>query len=321
MTIRVSSYHPRIETSKFASFQTTRCRNSELWFANNPELENAILGYAAKYQDRYDITLYAFAIEGNHIQFPAHFPKLNRGDFMRDLNSSVARAVPRFVEEYPGGRLYERRYSNEFLPGEEDIENWFFYTVLQCVQDGLVPKISEYPFYNCFHDAVWGIEREVTVMNWTAYNAVRRYNPLARKKDYEETYTLKYARLPGYEHLSQKEYATLMHKKLEERRQKIVAERLAKGLGFLGREALLQVVRGSRPYRTKKSTRDSHRPRVLSICPVRREATKSWYFDIYFRFKAASLKFRRGELLTEFPPGTYRPSLWVTVPQRHPPPT
>ncbi|MCC6953628.1 MAG: hypothetical protein IT290_05885 [Deltaproteobacteria bacterium] len=74
---------------------TTRCRNSELWFANNPELENAILSYAAKYQERYDITLYGFAIEGNHIQFPLHFPKLNRGDFMRDLNLSVAQSSSR----------------------------------------------------------------------------------------------------------------------------------------------------------------------------------------------------------------------------------
>lgn len=314
-------YHPRFETAEYASFQTTRCRNSELWFANNPELENAILGYAAKYQLRYGIELYAFAIEGNHIQFPAEFPKLNRAHFMRDLNSNVARAVPRLVSSYPGGKLFERRYSGEHIPHhKDDIEEKFFYTVLQCVQDGMVPRISEYPFYNCFHDAVWGIERVFKVMNWTAYNAARRRNKFVPKKDYEEEYTLRYKRLPGYEHLTQREYARMMHKKLEKRRQKIVAEREAKGLGFLGRERLLEIIRGSLPHNTKKSTRTSHRPRVLSVCDDRRAAAKDWYFQMYRDYKKASAKFREGDLLTPFPPGTYRPSLWV-VSQRHPPPT
>ena len=62
------SYHPRIECQDVASFQTTRARNSELWFVNNPELEETILGYAARYATRYEIKMYTLAIEGNHIQ-------------------------------------------------------------------------------------------------------------------------------------------------------------------------------------------------------------------------------------------------------------
>jgi hypothetical protein len=78
-------YHPRIESTKLPSFVTTRSRNSELWFINNKPLEDAILGYAAKYKERYGAKLYALAIEGNHIQGPILFPKANRSDFMRDL--------------------------------------------------------------------------------------------------------------------------------------------------------------------------------------------------------------------------------------------
>jgi hypothetical protein len=36
---------------------------------------------------------------------------------------------------------------------------------------------------------------------------------------------------------------------------------------------------------------------------------KAWYFDIYFRFKAASESYRNGDLFAEFPQGTYRPYL------------
>ena len=152
-------YHPRIETKQVPTFQTTRTRRSELWFVNNKDLEDAILGQAAKCQARYGVKLYAFAIEGNHIQFPALFPNANRANFMRDFNSWVARAVPRFQKNYPGGRLWARRFSSEYLPGNDDVEELFFYTVLQAVQDGLVDDIADYPGYNCFEDAIRGREQ------------------------------------------------------------------------------------------------------------------------------------------------------------------
>jgi hypothetical protein len=97
------AYHPRIECREIPSFQTSRARNSELWFVNKPELENAILGYAARYSTRYEVKLYALAVEGNHIQKVAGFPKGNRAYFMRDFNSAVARAVPRYQSDYSGG--------------------------------------------------------------------------------------------------------------------------------------------------------------------------------------------------------------------------
>ncbi len=69
---------------------TTRTQASRLWFPNNKPLERSVLSYAAKYTTRYEVKLYALAVEGNHIHGVMDFPKLNRADFMRDFNSSVA---------------------------------------------------------------------------------------------------------------------------------------------------------------------------------------------------------------------------------------
>jgi hypothetical protein len=299
--------HPRIESKKHGCFVTTRSRNSELWFHNNTPLEKVILGYVAKFSKRYSIKLYAIAVEGSHTHQPIATPEGRRADYMRDLNSCIARAVPRYTPEYPGGSFWERRYSPEVLPAPEDLENYFFYTVLQPVQDGLVEKISEYPWYNCFYDAVNGIEREYEVVDWARYNADRRYKRNISFKDYIEVHVLKYERLPGYEALSQKEYALLTGKKLEERRVKIVEERLAEGKGFLGREKLLMIKRGSRARNPKKSDRYTPRPRVLCVCPVRRDRYVSWYFRIYNEYKSASKRYRAGEQGVKFPPGTYKP--------------
>jgi len=302
------SYHPRIEAPELANFITTRSSESRLWFVNNPALETAILGFAAKYAERYGVKLYALAIEGNHIQAPALFPNSNRSDFMRDFNSSVAKAVTRLTP-MTSGRLWARRYSNEFLPGAEDVKNQFFYTVLQPVQDGLVEKISEYPGYNCFSDAISGRKRPFSVVRWTEYNAKKRWNPELKVTDFTDTVYLKYERLPGYEHLKQKEYANEMQRELEKRRCKIVAERKAAGLGFAGRANLLKTVPGALPMTTKVSTIESHRPRVLSVCDQRRADCKAWYFSIYFAYKKSSREYRAGKRDVVFPKGTYPPYL------------
>ncbi len=299
-------YQLRIEARDKVNFLTTRTECSRLWFVNNQELESAILGYAAKFAQRYAVTLYALAIEGNHIHATALFPEGNRASYMRDFNSCVARAVKKETP-HPGGRVWANRYSNEFLPADPDIEEYFFYTVLQPVKDGLVDKISDYPGYNCFHDAIWGRVREVKVVRWAEYNAAVRRGRQPNVKDYTDIVQLRYARLPGYEDLSQRDYALLMQAKLESRRLEIVKRRLASGSRTLGRDGLLHISPGSYPVKSKTSTRYSHRPRILSVCPKRRAEELAWYFDIYFEYRTASAQYRGGKLDVVFPSGTYPP--------------
>jgi hypothetical protein len=304
-------YHQRIECKDIPSFQTTRTRNSELWFVNNPELEDAILGYAARYTTRYEVKLFALALEGNHSQKAATFPKANRAHFMRDFNSAIARAVPRYQQNYPGGRLWARRYSTEYLVGPQDLEDYFFYIVLQPVNDGLVNDIRDYPGYNCFEDAVNGTARQYKVINWKQYNDARRWDKSVSIDDFTEICTLKYERLPGYEELSQNEYAALMRKKLAERTQKVIQARAGKPCA--GAAKLKIVTPGSRPKKTKTSGPRDHRPRVLSKDPKRRAAGKAWYFSIYFAYKKASASYRSGQLDVAFPAGTYKPPLFTVA--------
>jgi hypothetical protein len=303
--------HPRIECKEFPSFHTSRARNSELWFVNNPDLEHTVLGYAARYSTRYEVKLYALSIEGNHIQKAARYPNGNRASFMRDFNSSVARAIPRYQPDYPGGRFWGRRYSAEYLPGPEDVEEWFFYTVLQPVNDNLVDDIKDFEGYNCFEDAITGTAREYKVVNWKQYNDARRWNPSVLIDDYTELCTLKYERLPGYEHLSQEDYASIMRKKLSERTKEVVRAR--NGKPCLGAVKLRQVKPGSRPKNTKTSGPRDHRPRVLSKNPERRSACEAWYFSIYFQHRKASKEYLGGNLDAKFPEGTYKPPLFTVA--------
>ena len=304
-------YHIRIETEKIASFQTTRTRRSELWLINNKELEDAILGYAARYTNRYEVDLYALALEGNHTHNAALFPKANRAFFMRDFNSSVARAVERYQGDYPGGKLWHRRYSSEYLPAPEDIENWFFYIILQPVQDGLVSNIKDYPGYNCFEDAITGTARTYKVVNWKAYNDARRWRKNVSIDDYTDHYQLKFARLPGYEDLSQLEYENMMRNKLMERTTQILNKRGDKP--FMGAKAMKNTRPGACPYKTKTSGPNDYRPRVLSLNATRRADVLAWHLATQYEHKLTSKRYRAGELNAEFPPGTYKPPAFTVA--------
>lgn len=304
-------YHPRIECQDVASFQTTRSRNSELWFVDNKKLEESVLGYAARYSTRYEVKMYALAIEGNHIQKVALFPKANRAQFMRDFNSAVARSVARHQPSYPGGSLWARRYSAEYLPGDADIEDRFFYTVLQPVNDGLVDDISQYPGYNCFEDAVTGRVRTCKVVRWKQYNDARRWNPTVSIEEFTEICTLRYERLPGYEELPQKEYESIMRAKLRARTAEVIKRR--GGKPSLGASGLSSIKPGARPFNTKQSGPRDHRPRVLSRDPERRSVAEAWYFSTYFDYRRCSKRYRDGDLSVVFPKGTYKPPLFTVA--------
>lgn len=305
------SYPIRIESTEIASFQTVRTRNSELWFVNNKDLEEAILGYAARYTTRYEVKMYALAIEGNHTHNLSHFPKANRASFMRDFNSSVARSVIRYQDKYPGGTVFGRRYSTEYVPGHEDIESKFFYTVLQPVQDGLVDDIEDYKGYNCFEDAIYGRERKCKVVNWKRYNAAKKRNPEVSMDEYTEIVTLKYARLPGFESLSQEEYIKVMREKLKEYTVKALEERKCES--SLGPELLEKVQPGSLPKNTKTSSRYEPRPHVIAKDAKLCASTYEWVRTTFAEHKEASRRFRAGELTVEFPKGTYRPPMFTVA--------
>lgn len=303
----------RIECGDFASFITSRTINSRLWFVNNQRLETTCLTHLARYVEKYRVELYAFVLMGNHHHEVARFPKLNRSSFYRDFNARLAEGVRYHVMEFEGGPLFERRYSEQALPLPEDIEEQFFYSALQGVAEGLCEHPDDYPGYNSFHDAINGVRRIFYYTNWSAYRTRKRFNKKLTPEDFTTEHVLEFKRLPGYEHLTQRQYKKLMLKKREERRLKLVENRRAEGHGFVPPEKLLSVEPGTKPKTTKKSKRDSKRPLVLTKCAEAKKLFLEWYFSIYEAYKAAVKLYRQGQLDVKFPPGTYRPPMFVTV--------
>jgi len=303
----------RLEDPEATFFITTRTMNSRLWFVNNPCLEEMTLGYLAKYQDIFDVVIHAFIIMGNHYHLIAQFPRANKAAFMQAFNSMFARLVGRHVKKFEGGTCFGRRYADQCLPDEQDIEHWSYYIALNPVHSGLCQKISEFPGYNSFSDAISGRKLTFKVFNRAKYNDKKRFNDNVKKLDYWEKYTLTYTRLPGYEDMHQSVYKKMMLKKLEERRIALIKERLARGLGFTTIRTLRETCPGARPHNTKKSERNSYRPLVLSVCPKAREKFLDMYFKLCEIYQEASERYRNGDENAIFPPGTYKPPCFCAL--------
>ena len=299
----------RIESNRYFSFGTSKTSKAALWFVNNRKLEQNILAYLAKYQEKYNVTLYAFVMQGNHYHLLAKFNDCNRAAFYRDFNARIAELVRKFAPGFEEGALFSRRYSEQAIPLNEDVEERFFYCALQPVLAGLCKKISEYPGYNSCFDAIQEVERKFTVTDWAKFNSYKRFNKQVNIEDFQTVHTLKFSRLPGSESLSRKEYRNLLFSKLEEKRKSVVSRIKT----FLGPEKLKRVRPGERPKKTKKSHRFSHRPLVLTGCRQAKKQFLEWYFATYASFKKATVKYLLGENGTAFPPRTYKPPL-VMVP-------
>ena len=298
----------RIEDRNKVSLVTSKTRLAELWFIANKAFEEEILAYLAKITEKYGVELYAFCLQGNHYHIEAKFPRMNRSHFTRDLNSEFQRALKRHQSLFPGGTLWSRPYSEEWIPLSEDELDRFFYCALQAVQNGLTETIEEYPAYNSFHDAISGNEKTYRILDGTAYYNAKRKDPSVKKADYYRAYTLKFARPKKYAGMSQEDYRKLMLRELEQRTKEVKKKRIDEGkVGFLGRAAILQTRPGARPKHTKKSRRHSHRPLVLTACALTRAECLRIIFDTRAHYREASRKFRAGDTSVTFPPGTYRP--------------
>jgi len=295
------------EHPNYCFFATIRTICSRLWLINNPELEERILAYLARYVEHHGVVIYAFIIMGNHYHLLACFPNGNKAAFFRDFNGMISRLTKSRVKMFEGGKLWARRVRSQVVPNNEDIFDRFFYAALNPVAAGLVEKLSEYPSYNSFSDAIRGRVRTFKVVEWQKYNSQKRKRRNIAIAEFTKYHQLSFARLPGYESMTQRQYVNFMNEEAERRRVDLVRSRKESGSGFATAQKLKALEPGQKPRFTKTSTRDTHRPLVLTRCSETKRKFLDWYFGLFAEFRLAAAKFRAGAFNIPFPPGTYRP--------------
>ncbi len=297
-------YDLSIENEEYMWFVTIRTINEKLWFINNPKLEYYILAFLAKYAQMYEVEIYAFCLMGNHYHLLVKFKRKNRAAFLKALNSIIAKLVCCHVSKYPGGKLWARRAKVQAVPISNCCIDTFLYAALNPTSTGLVEDPKNYPGYNSFNDAINNKTLTFRMLNRSKYYRRKQYDKNARKQDFIETYYLNFKRLPVYMNISQEKYKEILLQKYENRRKDLIKNR---GKKFPVLEKIKNISVGSSPYKSKKSTRDSKRPLILTKCIETKQQYLTWYFDVVRSFRNAVSKFKSGIINVVFPVGTYRP--------------
>ncbi len=296
----------------YSSFITRRFRNSQLAYANNKPLEARVLGALGKYIDKYKATIYAFTIYGSHDHPMMNFQPKTKSHFFRDLGARTGEAVKKHVPGIGTGSVFEKRTSEEAItPDTESHMDRLMYTILQPIAGGLCKNLSDYPSFNSLPYILSGKPLEVRFFNGDAYTRAKRRNKYVDPEKFNEKFEIRFAKIPGYEHLTQKEYRRVILKEYEKRRIAIINELERKDHKWPSVAKLRSTRCTEVAKNPKRSTRESRRPLVLSVCLLRKQEFLNFYFSVLVAFKKASIKYLAGDRNAIFPEGTcIPPGLW-----------
>ena len=251
------------------------------------------LAVAAK---RFDIDILWLMVLSNHVHLGiydhhGHFPA-----FTRYLHSLVARAL-----NCHWGR-WENFWATEptsmvHLVNAEDELGKLVYSLVNPVEANLVTHVTHWPGPNSLDAQLH--DKTLTI---------------ARPKEFfdadgsmPETVTLRFARPPGYRHLTQREWTDLIRAEIAKEEARLAAEREAAGTRVVGRKTILRQDAFATPA-THEPRRDLS-PRVACkskwhrIEQLRRD--KEWETAYRGAFELR----RAGDPDVVFPAGTYR--YWV----------
>ena len=256
-----------------SSFVTRRFRNSQLLYANNKGLESRVLGALGKYLKKYDAKIFAFTIFGSHDHPMIQFKPKTKSAFFRDLGARTAEAVKKYVPSFGTGAVFERRPSEQAIT--DDMESHLdrlMYTILQPIQAGLCKNLSDYPGFNSYKYIISGKSLIVEFFNGAEYRKARRRNKDVDPALFIERFEIIFEKIPGCEHMSQKEYSKFIQDEYNKRREAIIKEFEDKGHVWPSISSLRSTKSTDCAKSPKRSTRESKRPLVLSLCMERRAA-------------------------------------------------
>ncbi len=291
-----------------SSFVTRRFRNSQLLYANNKNLESRVLGSLGKYIEKYEVKIYAFTLFASHDHSLNDFKPKTKSHFYRDLGARTAEAVKKYVPSFGTGSVFEKRPSEQAVTSDTESHlDRLMYIILQPIQAGLCKNLSDYPGFNSYKYILSGKPLKVEFFNATEYGKAKRRKKNIDPDHFVERYEIKFEKIPGYEHLSQKEYSKVIQAEYERRRLKIIEELESKGHVWSSREALRKTRSTDFAKSPKRHKEGSRVPLVLSLCMERRAEFLSYYFSKLVAFKKASLAYLSGDRTAEFPEGTCIP--------------
>jgi REP element-mobilizing transposase RayT len=283
-------------------FVTARCVQARYLLRPSSETNEVLGGVLARAARMFEVEVFAFAFQSNHLHLLVRAPRGNLPRFMQFVQANISKKVGALTRW--SGTFWERRYSAEPVLDEESLVALLRYILSQGVKDGLVRKVRDWPGLNCLRMLVRGSRKNFPWFSWSKRWLARKQQAAKDRFDprWSERETLQLVALPHWAHLSQKQRA----RRVLELVRSVEEEAEASHERVLGPEAILAQHPHQRPAKPERSPRPH--------CHAAHASTRRAYIEVYrayvATFRSASVRWRLGELETEFPLGAFRPFLW-----------
>ena len=283
------------------------------------ELNRVVAGVIGRAMSRYPtIVAFAYAVLSNHLHLALQGTPEEIPPFIAFIKREISRRWGSVIG-WPGA-LWEEGYASTALPTEDSQQRAFEYILAQSTKEGLVPSPLQWPGLHCAKDLMRGTNLVGVWFDGTRYGKEvhrqksRRVPRKVDREPYEIEYEVKLTQLPCWARLTKEAYRRRVRgllTKIEKHARALRGRR-----GFLGRARVLST---SRQRRSALPTPPWYETRRRLICWANRAALETRrylkrYWSFQERFREASRRLLAGELGTEFPPGSFRPSSFVRAP-------
>jgi hypothetical protein len=252
----------------------------------------AILYALAVAAERHGIDVHWICAPSNHGHLGATDRRGTLPDFLRDFHHWTAKLLN--VQWKRWGSVWDSEQTSVVdLVTPDDAFDKQTYSLGNPVKDFLVERARDWPGVSSLSHQL--CDKTITLKRPTFFD---------NDGTMPEEITLRFTRIPGFEHLSQKAWAEKITAAVEAVEAKAAHERARRGTRVLGRNAVLAQSAFDSP-----KTQEDHRqlrPRVACKNTWRRVETlqrnKQWHAD----YRGALDAYRAGDKSARFPHGTWQ---------------
>ena len=290
---------PRNTDPKYFRHISIRTENARLTLLPEPRLNAIVGGVLAKYQQHFGILLYAYSILSNHVHILAQAPKKNLWRFEQAVNREIAKRANRLRNTR--GHYWERRYDEQMIASEADIIEAFLYVTCNAVSHGLIAHPKLWPGVNSYAHCLDEKDRAYLFTDYTAFGKACRQAKAGQHRvsirDFQTEHRLVLTPLPHFAELAPEARRAVLHALIQKRLQRIRHERAQQGLGFLGREMVLN----QQPQHIPRNVKRMPRPICYTKFWEAKRQFMAWFFPWLEHYREASRNFRAGNFGFPFP--------------------
>jgi REP element-mobilizing transposase RayT len=269
---------------------TRRCSERRFFLTPSKSTNQLLLFALAVYADRYGILIHAFCFLSNHVHLVLTDPNARLPDFLRDLNSAIARALNAKIGHWDS--FWDNR-STSVVPLEspEDVFSKIVYTLANPVAAGLVRYAREWP----------GLWSDPSQIGGVPYLVARPEGFFRENGPAPATARLQLRAPPGVQDIDT--FVRAVRESLEREEDRLASELGRAGRSFLGARLVLAVNPKARPE--SREPRRVPNPTAAGADPRVRIAAILGLLEFRCAYQEALAAWRAGLRDVLFPPGTW----------------